>query len=351
MASSAGSTRVRLPIVTLCVTLAAIVSAFLPARGDDEPSTGAHRDVRIGLVFDVGGRGDKSFNDAAYEGLSRAARELGVTTEVLEPSGAEDREAAMRLFAARGFDLVIGVGFIFSTDVNVVARAFPKTPFACIDYAPPFDGSPVPDNVLGLRFREEEGSFLVGAVAGSITKTNHVGFVGGMDIPLIRKFEAGYRAGAREVCPSCIVHAGYAGTTPDAFRDPVKGKALANSQIAAGADVIYHASGTTGHGVFEAARDMGVKAIGVDADQHDEMPGTVVTSMVKRCDVAVFETIRAVTEKRFKGGLTSFGLAEGGVGYVDEGPHAQGVPEHVKARVDALRDKVVRGEIKVPDRL
>lgn len=351
MAKSAVSTRSRLPIVTLCVALAAAASAFLPARVDDEPKGGAHQDVRIGLVFDVGGRGDKSFNDAAYEGLSRAARELGVTTEVLEPSGAEDREAAMRLFAARGFDLVIGVGFIFSTDVNVVAKAFPNTPFACIDYAPPFDGSPMPDNVLGLRFREEEGSFLVGAVAGSITKTSRVGFVGGMDIPLIRKFEAGYRAGVREVCPTCVVYAGYAGTTPDAFRDPVKGKAIANSQIAGGADVIYHASGTTGHGVFEAARDMGVKAIGVDADQHDEMPGTVVTSMIKRGDVAVFDTIRAVTEKRFKGGLRSFGLADDGVGYVDEGPHARGVPDDVKKRVDALAERVVRGEIKVPDQL
>jgi basic membrane protein A len=350
-ASAESSTRSRLPIVTLCVTLAAAASVFLPARADDVPSTGVHRDVRIGLVFDVGGRGDKSFNDAAYEGLSRAAREFGVSTEILEPSGAEDREAAMRLFAARGFDLVIGVGFIFSTDVNVVAKAFPKTQFACIDYAPPFDGSPMPSNVRGLRFREEEGSFLVGAVAGSITKTNRVGFVGGMDIPLIRKFEAGYRAGVREVCPTCVVNAGYAGTTPDAFRDPVKGKALAISQIAAGADVVYHASGTTGHGVFEAARDMGVKAIGVDADQFDEMPGTVVTSMIKRGDVAVFDTIRAVTEKRFTGGLTSFGLAEDGVDYVDEGPHAATIPDDVKKRVAALAQRVVKGEINVPDHL
>src|SRR5262249_9284402 len=161
---------------------------------------------------------------------SRASRELGVQIELLEPSGAEDREAAMRLFAARGFDLVIGVGFIFSTDVNVVARAFPSTRFACIDYSPPMDGS-IPTNVAGLTFGEEEGSFLVGAVAGQMTRSKHVGFVGGMDIPLIHKFEAGYEAGVHEVCPSCTVHAAYAGTTPEAFRDPVKGKALAVSQI------------------------------------------------------------------------------------------------------------------------
>ncbi|MRG94108.1 BMP family lipoprotein [Polyangium spumosum] len=339
----------KLTVVTLVVTLAAAASTLLPARAEEPRPEGPHTNVRVGLVFDVGGRGDKSFNDAAYEGLSRASRELGVTTEVLEPSGAEDREAAMRLFAARGFDLVIGVGFIFSTDVNVVARDFPSTRFACIDYAPPMEGS-IPPNVVGLRFREEEGSFLVGAVAGLVSKTGRVGFVGGMDIPLIRKFEAGYRAGVEEVCPRCEVQVGFAGTTPDAFRDPVKGKALAISQIAAGADVVYHAAGTTGQGVFEAARDMGVKAIGVDADQHDEMPGTVLTSMIKRGDVAVFDAIEDVAEGRFQGGLRTFGLAEDAVGYVDEGPHAAGIPEETKKKVEALAERVIRGEIKVPER-
>jgi basic membrane protein A and related proteins len=329
--------------------LLAAVSAFLPARKKEERGRGPLARFRIGLVFDVGGRGDKSFNDAAYEGISRAARELGVTTEILEPSGAEDREAAMRLFAARGFDLVIGVGFIFSTDVNVVATAFPRTRFACIDYAPRPDGK-TPPNVAGLIFREEEGSFLVGAVAGLLSKSKHVGFVGGMDIPLIHKFEAGYREGARAVAPGVVVHVAYAGSTPEAFRDPVKGKALAVSQISAGADVLYHASGTTGHGVFEACRDMGVLGIGVDSDQHDEMPGTVVTSMIKRGDVAVFDIIASVTRGDFQGGLRSFGLKEDGVGYVSDGPHGKGIPPEVKARVAALREAVVRGEIKVPQR-
>jgi basic membrane protein A len=300
-------------------------------------------------VFDVGGRGDKSFNDAAYEGIARSADELGVQIELLEPTGAEDREAAMRLFAARGFDLVIGVGFIFSTDVNVVARAFPNTRFACIDYAPPMEGE-IPSNVAGLTFREEEGSFLVGAVAGLTSKTRHVGFVGGMDIPLIHKFEAGYRAGVLSACPACVLHVAYAGTTPEAFRDPVKGKALAVSQISKGADVLYHASGTTGHGVFEASRDMGVKAIGVDSDQWAEMPGTVITSMIKRGDVAVFDVVKDVAEKRFQGGLLSFGLAEDAVGYVSEGPHADAITDDVRARVAELRARIVKGEIKVPTR-
>ncbi|MFT3773918.1 MAG: BMP family ABC transporter substrate-binding protein [Minicystis sp.] len=327
--------------------LAAVAGAFLPARRRDPGGNGPLARFRIGLVFDVGGRGDKSFNDAAWEGISRAARELGVTTEILEPSGAEDREAAMRLFAARGFDLVIGVGFIFSTDINVVASAFPGTRFACIDYAPR-PGGVIPPNVAGLAFREEEGSFLVGAVAALLSKTKHVGFVGGMDMPLIHKFEAGYRAGARAVVPTCVVHVAYAGTTPEAFRDPVKGKALAISQISAGTDVIYHASGTTGHGVFEACRDAGVLAIGVDADQHDEMPGTVVTSMIKRGDVAVFDTIVAVTRSEFRGGMHAFGLAEDGVGYVSEGLHGAGIPADVKAKVAELKAAIVRGEIKVP---
>lgn len=339
----------RLPTLTLIAASLALASTLLPARGEQASATqGPHKNVRVGLVFDVGGRGDKSFNDAAYEGLSRAERELGITAEILEPSGAEDREAAMRLFGARNFDLVIGVGFIFSTDVNVVARAFPSTHFACIDYAPPQDGK-IPENVAGLRFREEEGSFLVGAVAGLYSKTHHIGFVGGMDIPLIRKFEAGYRAGVKKVCPSCEVHAGYAGTTPDAFRDPVKGKALANSQIAQGADIIYHAAGTTGHGVFEACRDMGVKAIGVDGDQYDEMPGTILTSMLKRGDVAVFDTIRDVAEQRFKPGIQSFGLAEDGVSYVSEGPHAKEIPAEIKSTLQSLQAQIIQGQIQVPD--
>jgi basic membrane protein A len=333
--------------IAIVTAALAVATAFLPARSAEPPPHGPHQNVRVGLVFDVGGRGDKSFNDAAYFGVARAAAELGVQIELLEPTGAEDREAAMRLFAARGFDLIIGVGFIFSTDINVVATAFPRARFACIDYSPPMEGT-IPSNVAGLTFREEEGSFLVGAVAGLVTKSRHVGFVGGMDIPLIHKFEAGYRAGTTAVCPTCIVHSAYAGTTPEAFRDPVKGKALAVAQISQGADVLYHAAGTTGHGVFEACRDMGAKAVGVDSDQHEEMPGTVITSMIKRADVAVFETVKAVAEGRFQGGLRSFGLAEDGVGYVSEGPHAEAITPEVRARVAELAARIKKGEIAVP---
>ena len=333
-----------LPVVLIAL---AVGTTFLPGRAHAVKDRTA-RTARIGLVFDVGGRGDKSFNDAAYLGLTRAERELGVEVSYLEPSSTEDREAALRLFSARGFDLVIGVGFIFSSDIDEVARAYPNVQFAGVDYAAGAHG--VPPNVAAIAFREEEGSFLVGATAGLLSRTGHVGFVGGMMGPLIRKFETGYIAGVAAACPSCTVHSGYAGTTPDAFRDPAKGKALANAQIAAGSDVLYHASGSTGHGVFEAARTGHVLAIGVDADQYDEMPGTVVTSMIKRGDVAVYDIVKDVVEHRFRGGMRTFGLAEDGVDFVNDGPHAAGIPEDVKAKVEALRHDVIAGKIKVPSR-
>jgi basic membrane protein A len=331
------------------LAVAALATTFLPARSREGVAVAAKAKPnapRIGLVFDVGGRGDKSFNDAAYRGLMRAQEELGADVSFLEPVGSEDREAALRLFAAQGKDLVIGVGFIFSSDVDAVAKDYPGIHFACLDYAP--GPMPIAANVEGLAFRDEEGAFLVGAVAGGITRTKHVGFVGGMQNPLIRKFDAGYEAGVHATCPTCTVHAGYAGTTPDAFRDPAKGKALATSQIAAGADVLFHAAGATGHGVFEAAREGSVRAIGVDSDQHDEMPGTIVTSMVKRGDVVVFEAIRSAAEGHFVGGLRVFGLAEGALDYVKDGPHAEGVPAAVKARVAELAREVAERSRVVP---
>jgi len=337
-------TPVRLAVVLVAAATTATLA--LPGRRPPAPPrTGPGAGMRVGLVFDVGGRGDNSFNDASYEGLRRAERELGVTTEILEPASSEDREAAMRLFAARGFDLVVGVGFIFSSDVSRVAHDFPRVKFTCVDYAPPAGGPP--PNVAGLAFREEQGSFLVGAVAGSMSRTGHVGFVGGMQTPLIRNFELGYRAGVCAVCPACTVHAAYAGATPDAFKDPATGKAIAIAEIAAGADVLYHAAGATGHGVFEAAHDAGCMAIGVDSDQYGEMPGTVITSMIKRADVAVFDTIRSVAEGRFESGMHVFGVADGAVDYVREGPHAERLPPWVVARVEGLRREIASGALEV----
>src|SRR5439155_900393 len=235
------------------------------------PPAGA---LKLGVVCDVGGGGDKSFNDGADAGAKRAQKELGATVRYIEPGESSDREGGLRLLAAEHMDLVVGVGFIFTDDLNQLAKEYPNVRFAGIDYAISTDakGNPIlpPANVAALRFREEEGSFLVGAIAGLATKTHTVGFVGGMNVPIIQKFEAGYELGVKEVCPRCRVIVQYAGVTPDAFRNPGKGKEMALSQYQQGADIIYHASGSTGLGVFEAARQSGKLAIGVDADQYDE---------------------------------------------------------------------------------
>jgi basic membrane protein A len=308
--------------------------------------------VRVGLVFDIGGRGDKSFNDSAYRGLERAERELGIVFEIHEPAEGADRETGLREYASRGFDLVIGTGFMFSDDIEKMAREFPDVKFACVDYTLELDAGgtplPLPGNLVALKFREEEGSFLAGATAALVSRTGTLGFVGGMDIPLIHKFEAGYRAGAAHVRPETHVLAAYAGVTPNAFKDPAKGKEIATSMFGRGADVIYHASGTTGFGVFEAAREHNGLAIGVDSDQHDEAPGYILTSMVKDVDVAVFDTIRSVKQGTFTGGVHEFGLAEDGVRIVRDERNQNLIPDDVYARVLALRDSIAAGQIRVP---
>jgi len=320
----------------------------LACGGGSRPSDA----LRVGLVFDIGGRGDKSFNDSAYRGLERAGRELAIQYEYLEPSEGADRETGLREYASRGFDLVIGVGFMFSDDIEKMAREFPGVKFACVDYTVKYDDQgrprPLPENLVGLRFREEEGSFLAGAAAALVSKTGCIGFVGGMDVPLIHKFEAGYRAGARHVRPQTEVLVGYAGVTAQAFKDPAKGKELAHSMYGRGADVIFHASGTTGFGVFESAREHGTLSIGVDSDQYDEAPGHVLTSMVKDVDVAVFETVKCVREGRFAGGVQEFGLREGGVHIVRDDRNRDLLPDDVYARVQALADSVAHRLIEVP---
>jgi len=300
-------------------------------------------------VFDIGGKNDKSFNEAAYRGLERARTELGVQTEYIEPSEGADRESALRSLAARNFDLVIGVGFIFGPDLERLAVQFPKVRFAGIDYtASP--GVGVLPNLAGLRFREHEGSFLVGAIAGLITKTKIVGFVGGMKIPLIRKFEAGYIAGVKHVCPRCEVKSAYAGTEPKAFADPPLGQELAAAQYGQGADVIFHAAGKTGDGVFAAARQRRARAIGVDSDQFETAPCCVVTSMVKRVDVAVVDEIKEVIAGKFRGGMHELGLAEQGVAFVADERNEHLLPIDVVQKVKALRDEIIAGKIVVPDR-
>lgn len=343
MTVSAPAGRWLLGLVALNLALLVGGHLLAPARGRSAPAG----QVRIGLVFDVGGKDDKSFNDAAWRGLERARRELGIDATTIEPSDGADREAALRQLAARGYDLVIGVGFIFSADLERLARQFPAVRFAGVDYAPTSDAPP-PANLAGLRFREHEGSFLVGAAAGLTSKSRVVGFVGGMKIPLIRKFEAGYQAGVKHVCPTCTVLSAYAGTEPKAFADPTLGQELASAQYDRGADVIYHASGKTGAGVLAAAAARGRLAIGVDSDQFHEAPCCVLTSMIKRVDVAVFDVVRDVAAGRFHGGVVELGLADDGVGFVADEHNRTLLPEPVRAQVRALAAEIVAGRIEVP---
>jgi basic membrane protein A len=335
--------RVIAGLVALNVALVAIGAVFVHAA--DRHGSG----LRVGMVFDVGGKNDKSFNESAWRGLQRAESELGVRVEMREPSGGADRATMLRSLAAEGNDLVIGVGFIFGPDLERLAPQFPDVKFAGIDYTPS-DGVGVIPNLVGLRFREQEGSFLVGAIAGMLTRTKVVGFVGGMKIPLIKKFEVGYAAGVARVCPDCVVKIAYAGTEPKAFADPPLGDELAAAQYGECADIIFHAAGKTGDGVFAAAKREGARAIGVDSDQFAAAPCCVVTSMIKRVDVAVVDVIKELAAGTFRSGLRELGLAEHGVGFVADERNRTLLPLDIVQRAHALGDDIVAGKIVVPEK-
>ena len=332
--------------ILVAINVVLIAAGWVIAPGGHQA---AGAGVRVGLVFDIGGKNDGSFNEAAYRGLLRARDELGVQVEFIEPTEGADRESALRGLAARGVDLVIGVGFIFGPDLERLAAQFPDVKFAGIDYSPSDGVKPLP-NLAGLRFREHEGSFLVGAIAGIQTRTKIVGFVGGMKIPLIRKFEAGYEAGVMHVCPTCRVLSAYAGTEPKAFADPTLGEELGAAQFGHGADIIFTAAGKTGDGVFAAARERGMRVIGVDSDQYAKAPCCVMTSMVKGVDVAVLDVIKAVATGTFVPGIHELGLAENGVRFVADEHNRTLLPIEVVERVRGLAAEIVAGKIQVPDR-
>lgn len=336
--------RLILGLVALNVVLIAAGALAVPPPAQ-KPGTGVH----IGLVFDIGGKNDKSFNTAAYRGLLRVRDELGVAIEFIEPTEGNDRETALRSLAAKHVDLVIGVGFIFGPDLERLATQFPNVKFAGIDYSPG-PASPKLPNLAGLRFREHEGSFLVGAIAGLTTRTNTVGFVGGMKIPLIRKFEAGYEAGVHHVCPQCRVLSAYAGTEPKAFADAPLGQELGAAQYEQGADIIFTAAGKTGDGVFAAARQRHLRAIGVDSDQFEMAPCCIETSMIKRVDVAVVDIVKDVIAHKFTGGIHELGLAEDGVGFVSDERNRTLLPLDVVQKVTQLAEQIISGTIKVPSR-
>ncbi len=326
---------------TFLVLMSAI--SLLLAGCGREASKDKPDKIKIGLVLSVGGLGDKSFNDSAYEGLKRAAAEFGIVPVYGQPEQMAEDEKYLRQYAEQGTDLVIAVGFLMKDALEKVAGEFPRTHFAIID------ATVDRPNVASLVFREHEGSFLVGAIAGLVTKTDRVGFVGGMDIPLIHKFEVGYTEGVKYVNPEADVIIAYAGSGPEAFHDPVKGKSLALSQFGRGADIIFQAAGSTGNGVIDAAQERGLFAIGVDANQNYMAPGHVLTSMLKRVDVSVFEIIREVVEGKFTGGEHVYGLEIDGVGYALDRYNRDLIPQYVIDRIEEIKAQIVSGEIRVTD--
>lgn len=266
--------------------------------------------LKIGLVLSTGGLGDKSFNDSAYRGLEMAKKDLGIDFKYVEPKTSLEDEDFLREYADAGYDFIIGVGFPMKDAIENVARDYPELKFAMID------NSISEENVKNLLFRENEGSFLMGALAAMMSKTGVIGFVGGIDMPLINKFKDGYEQGARYINPEIKVLSAYIGGT-SAFSDPLKANEMATMHIKQGADVLYHAAGGSGLGVLEAAKDNGIYAIGVDSDQDDFIKGTVLTSMMKNVDIAVYNTVQSILNNEFKGGDFYYGLAEGGVGTTD----------------------------------
>lgn len=313
--------------------------------------------IRVGIVFDIGGKDDRSFNAAAWEGVQRAQKELGVVVRDVEPGTPNSIEPAMRAFAEKNYDLVIGVGFAQGPIMELVARDYPNVKFAIVDgVILDKDGKPLP-NVASLVFREHEGSFLVGMLAASKSKTGTIGFLGGMDIPLIHRFETGYEEGARAVNPNVRVLDSYVGVTDTAWNNPVKGKELALAQMSKGADVIFTAAGNSGLGVFDAVEQAGKNpdgaarnfVIGVDSNQNGLKPGFVLTSMVKRVDNAVFDAVKSVQNNSFQGGFNVFGLDKNGVAYSMDEFNKDLIPADVIARAEDAKRKIISGEIKVTD--
>lgn len=308
------------------LTAMAIAAAALAAQA--EPA----------IIYDMGGKFDKSFNQAANEGMERWKKETGKKNLEFEIANETQREQAIRRMAERGASPIIGIGFGQASSIEKVAKEFPKLKFAIVDSVVNLP------NVQSVVFKEHEGSFLVGVMAAKASKTGKVGFVGGMDIPLIRKFQCGYEQGVKYANPKAEVLANMTGTTGAAWNDPARGGELAKAQFARGVDVVFAAAGGTGVGVYQAAKDAGKLAIGVDSNQNHMQPGTMLTSMVKRVDTAIYNVA-----KNHTAGVTNLGLKEGGVDYAMDQHNAKLVTPEMKKAVEDARAGILSGKIKVAD--
>ena len=335
------STDTKAPAETSAVTT--------PATGETTPGTDGTTpagDLKVGIAFDTGGRGDGTFNDSAARGADQAKSELGASIDELEATNAEDRQPNLETLTGNGDNPVIAVGFAFGEGLATVAANNPDTSYAIVDGF--IENAPA--NVTFLGFAENEGSFLVGAAAALKSKSGHIGFIGGQEIDLIKKFEAGYTAGAKYINPDIKVEVQYLGAAGDnnAWNSPDKAKEIANGWYAAGADVVYTAAGGSGNGTIEAAVESNAWAIGVDSDQYltatPEQQKHILTSMLKRVDVAVFETVKAFSEGTLKGGFATYDLKVDGVGYSTSG----GYLDDVKDKLEAIKADIVSGKITVP---
>lgn len=316
-----------------------LITKFLGASAAMALSAGAAF-AEPALIFDLGGKFDKSFNEAAHNGAQRWAEETGGTYREIELQSEAQREQALRRFADAGANPVITMGFAMADPLSAVAPDYPDTKFVAIDVT--WLDAP---NIRQIGFAEHEGSYLVGMMAALASETGTVGFIGGMDIPLIRHFGCGYAQGVKAVNPDATVVANMTGTTPSAWNDPVKGSELTKAQISQGADVVYAAAGGTGVGVLQTAADEGILSIGVDSNQNYLHPGKVLTSMLKRVDVAVYDAMKAGTD--LETGVFAWGLAQNGVGYAMDDNNAPLVSDEMKASVEEARQKIIDGEIEV----
>ncbi|MGB1237840.1 MAG: BMP family lipoprotein [Pseudomonadales bacterium] len=300
-------------------------------------------DIKPAVVFDMGGKFDKSFNQGVYEGVERFKEESGISYREFEVTNPSQREQALRKMAQRKANPVLGVGFAQAPALEKVAKDFPDTKFTIIDA--------VVDqpNVQSVVFKEHEGSFLVGMLAALKSENKAVSFVGGMDIPLIRRFNCGFAQGAKYAVNDVKVFSNMTGSTPSAWNDPAKGGELARSQFDRGSDVVFAAAGGTGIGVYQAAKDAGKYAIGVDSNQNHIHPGTMLTSMTKQVDVAAYNAFKGTQEGTWKAGINVLGLAEGGVAWSLDEHNKDLITAEMKAAVDQAQADIISGKIKVHD--
>jgi basic membrane protein A and related proteins len=301
------------------------------------------KDFKPAIVFDLGSKMDKSFNEGVYNGAKAFADKTHTTFQEFEPKNEAQIEQGLRNFARKGFSPIIGVGFNQAKAIEKIAKEFKDADFVVIDSVVDLP------NVKSVLFKEAEGSYLAGALAAMKTSTGKLGFVGGMDIPLIRKFSCGYKQGAKAVKADVEVFENMVGTTGSAWNDPVKGGELAKSQIERGADVIFAAAGASGLGALQTAADAGKFGVGVDSNQNYLHPGKMLTSMVKRVDIAAANALQEAKDGSFKGGVTVFGLAENGVGLAFDSNNAPLVTPEMKAKIDEMSKGIVAGTIKVHD--